>query len=90
MAESNVVKFGDFYCKTTFIDEDMIFTVLSGNHGFTGLLDQSKVAEIQEKMAGKFDNIFEMARNAFSEPRKKYGTSKLTLIIKHPKAYLSN
>lgn len=79
MAECCVVLFGDFYCKTTFLDDDLIFTILYGNRGFSGILDQTKMAAIKEKMGGKFENIAEMAKQAFTENRKICGTNKCML-----------
>ena len=79
MAECCVVRFDDFYCKTTFLDADLIFTILSGNRGFSGILDQTKMDTIKEKMAGKFPNIAQMAKQAFTETRQICGTNKFTL-----------
>ena len=72
MAEVHEIKLanGGGYLQSTLCDDDISFTILARNRAFNGQLDATKMAEIQTKMAGKFDNIPAMVKQAFTDPRK--------------------
>ena len=69
--QCHVIKFNDAsYCMSTFLPNgEMDVDVLTGSSGFSGHVNKNNMADIQAKMAGKVDNVWEMAKQALTTQR---------------------
>ena len=70
--KTSIIKFDEAcYLKSTLLPDDAVEMVVltPGSAGFSGRIDKNDVADIQAKMAGKFDNVWEMAKQALTKQR---------------------
>lgn len=73
--KTSIIKFDEAcYLKSTLLPDDAVEMVVltPGSAGFSGRIDKNDVADIQAKMAGKFDNVWEMAKQALTKQSERY------------------
>jgi len=75
--ESYFQKFGDIQMMSEFEDDNIRLTFLSGVSGYKCNITSTQLMKAQQRLAGKFDNVAEMARTTF----KKAEEHKFSLTI---------